>query len=105
MLQWDDDFYSDETGPQGTPSGAQLDLDIYLADENGTILFGFNRDNNGDEVLEGGDPIEVLPFTVELPEGATGTIANLLIESADGPTNANFRYVVFRSPLNGFNQE
>ncbi|HET7118358.1 MAG TPA: hypothetical protein VFI29_17815, partial [Hanamia sp.] len=54
VLQWQDGIYSSGQ-PQG---GTQNDLDIYLVDNNGNVLFGFNRNNIG------GDPIEVLPFTV-----------------------------------------
>ena len=52
-LQWDDDFYSISGA-----GGAQNDLDIYLVDQFGNRLFGFNRNNLG------GDPFEILPFVV-----------------------------------------
>ncbi|MFT6127800.1 MAG: hypothetical protein ACJAVA_002295, partial [Flavobacteriaceae bacterium] len=52
-LQWDDDFYS-----LGSSTGAVNDMDIYLAGDNGTILYGFNRNNLG------ADPVEIMPFTV-----------------------------------------
>jgi hypothetical protein len=80
VLQWDDgsDFGSTTT-----------DLDIYLANTGGNTLFGFNRVNTG------GDPIEVLPFTV----GAGGAQANLVIMKAEGPENVRFKYIVFRGGL------
>ncbi|MBK9412202.1 MAG: hypothetical protein IPN61_02060 [Bacteroidetes bacterium] len=53
-LQWNDDFYS-----IGEIVGAQNDLDIFLVDQFGARLFGFNR-NNID-----GDPLEILPFCCE----------------------------------------
>ncbi|MEL6925058.1 MAG: hypothetical protein AAFO94_13495, partial [Bacteroidota bacterium] len=52
VLQWEDDIYSIEGNGTG---GAKIDLDVYLTNENGSTLFGFNRNNIG------GDPIEVLP--------------------------------------------
>ncbi len=49
VLQWDD----------GQPYGnAMADIDIYLARDDGSPLFGFNRDNTA------GRQLEVLPFTV-----------------------------------------
>ncbi|MCX6302523.1 MAG: hypothetical protein NTW82_10095, partial [Bacteroidia bacterium] len=47
VLQWIDDV------------NARNDFDIYLANTDGNILLGFNRNNNGTE------PIEILPFTVQ----------------------------------------
>ncbi len=77
VLQWDD----------GTDFGTtNTDLDIYLANDDGTTLFGFNRDNTG------GNPIEVLPFTV----GEGGDSTNILIVNASGPTTVALKYVVFR---------
>ena len=43
VLQWEDDFYSSDQAA----SGAISDLDWYLTYNNGTTLFGMNRDNNG----------------------------------------------------------
>ena len=76
VLQWDG----------GSP--AITDLDIFLSGEDGTSLVGFNRDNTG------GDPVEVLPFTITGTEINT----NILITGTPGNT-VNFKYVVFR----GFN--
>jgi Subtilase family/MBG domain (YGX type)/Secretion system C-terminal sorting domain len=84
VMQWQDSIYS--LGQ--TATGTSNDLDIYLTDNNGVTLFGFNRDNRG------ADPLEVLPFTV------TGnTTTNILIVRAHGTTNVNFKYVVFRGEL------
>lgn len=69
VLQWEDGFYSLDQG-----TGAQTDLDIFLTNNNGATLFGFNRNNIG------GDPVEVLPFTVTSP-----TTTNILITRANGP--------------------
>ena len=69
-------------------TGTLNDLDIYLTGVNGTTLFGFNRNNLG------GDPIEILPFTV-----TANTQANILIIRASGTTPVNFKYVVFRGDL------
>ncbi|MEO8762989.1 MAG: S8 family serine peptidase [Ginsengibacter sp.] len=83
VLQWDDNIYS----LGGSATGTQTDLDIYLTDNLGATLFGFNRNNIG------GDPIEVLPFTVTAP-----TTASIIIALAAGPPNVNvkFKYIVFR---------
>lgn len=92
VLQWVDDIYS--IGE--TATGTVNDLDIYLADDNGVPLFGFNRDNTG------GDPIEVLPFKV-----TANTVTNILVINASpNPSpNLRFKYVVFRGDLtiNEFN--
>jgi subtilisin family serine protease len=80
VLQWDDgsDFGSTAT-----------DLDIYLTNNSGNALFGFNRVNTG------GDPVEVLPFTV----GEGGAQANLVILKSEGADNVRFKYIVFRGQL------
>lgn len=88
VLQWVDDIYS-----LGGSAGTQHDFDIYLADDAGNILFGMNRNNLG------GDPIEVLPFTVT----ANTTTNILIVKSASSPgaptTNIRLKYVVFRGDL------
>lgn len=82
VLQWDDDFYSIDGG-----SGARNDLDFFLADEQGNPLYGFNRDNFG------GDPIEIMPFTVVNP-----TTTNLLIKRVQGSSNnMRIKYIVFKA--------
>ncbi len=85
VLQWDDHIYS--LGAPG--SGTTTDLDIFLVDEGGTTLFGFNRNNLG------GDPIEVLPFTVTQP-----TTGHLLIANANNAAGSvPFKYIVFRGAM------
>lgn len=84
VLQWDEDIYS----LGAASSGTQTDLDIYLVDNFGSTLFGFNRNNIGT------DPLEVLPFTVTFP-----TTARLLITKASGASNPHFKYIVFRGKL------
>ncbi len=82
VLQWDDSTYS--LNPAS--GGAKNDLDIYLTDNSGNILFGFNRNNLG------GDPVEVMPFTV-----ASSSQANIMIIKNAGPNqNVNFKYIIFR---------
>ena len=89
VLQWDDDVYS-----LGGNAGATKDLDIYLTEDNGNTLFGFNKSNIGR------DPVEVLAFTVTEDNALT----NIMIVSATGATNVRFKYVVFRGK-NGFSIE
>lgn len=84
VLQWEDAIYS----LGNSPAGAANDLDIYLTGPGGSTLFGFNRNNSG------GDPIEILPFTVTAP-----TQANIMIIRAAGSAAVNFKYVVFRGNL------
>ncbi len=88
VMQWEDEFYSIDQLPVGTSN----DLDIYLTYDNGITLFGFNRNNIG------GDPIEVLPFTV-----TQNTTTNVLItrETGNG-ANVHFKYIVFKVPAGGF---
>lgn len=81
VLHWNEPFYS--LNPAG--NGARNDLDIYLRDNSGNTLFGFNRNNLG------GDPLEVMPFTV-----TTTTQTNILIIRAAGSDNVDFKYVIFR---------
>ncbi|MEO6683549.1 MAG: MBG domain-containing protein, partial [Ginsengibacter sp.] len=84
VLQWVDDIYS------LSGEGTKNDLDIYLADENGNPILGFNRNN-----LDG-DPIEVLPFNV-----TNNTSTNILIinNSLNPSPNLRFKFVVFRGDL------
>ena len=90
VMQWQDSIYS-----QFETAGTQNDLDIFLTYDNGKTLFGFNRNNIG------GDPIEVLPFTV-----TSNAQANIMVVRAAGTQNVNFKYIVFRGNLtfNNFNQ-
>ena len=68
---------------------AKNDFDIYLANDNGTTLFGFNRVNTGAE------PIEILPFIVQ----GGGATTNILINRASGTENPLIKYVVFRGDM------
>ncbi|GAA4298649.1 S8 family peptidase [Aestuariibaculum suncheonense] len=81
VLQWKEDLASQEN-----QLGADNDLDIYIVDDAGRLLVGNNRENVN------GDPTEIIVFR------ATGTgDANILITSANGPTNVPFRYIAFRT--------
>lgn len=80
VLQWDD----------GTPGNTtNSDFDIYLTNENGITLFGFNRVNTD------GFPIEVLPFTV----AADSTQSNIMIIRTSGSGAAKLKYIVYRGDL------
>src|SRR5882762_3502976 len=83
VLQWNDFIYSN-----GQTTGAKNDLDIYLINDNGSVLLGTNRNNIG------GDPIEVLPFTV-----TSNTTTNIKVVRASGTDNMNFKYVLFRGDI------
>ena len=80
VLQWDD-------GTAGTTTSS--DLDIYLATNTGSTLFGFNRMNIG------GDPIEILPFTVT----ADSVQSNIMIVRAAGTASTQLKYVVYRGKV------
>ncbi len=80
VLQWDD-------GTGGTTTNS--DFDIYLAGTSGNLLFGFNRMNVG------GDPIEILPFTVT----ADSVLSNFMIVRETGSAPATLKYVVYRGLL------
>ncbi len=89
VLQWVDDIYSLGESTAGTLN----DLDIYLANEDGTSLFGVNRNNLGK------DPIEILPFTI-----TSNTVTNFLIVNSSATSltanpNLAIKYVVFRGEL------
>ncbi len=84
VLQWADSIYSLGQSQTGTKN----DLDIYLTNNNGTTLFGFNRNNIG------GDPLEVLSFNV-----TQNTSSNIMIIRAAGTDNVLLKYVVFRGEL------
>lgn len=80
VLQYDD----------GQPYGSAVaDIDIYLARDDGSPLFGFNRDNIG------GRQLEVLPFNV----GAGGATTNIIIVNASSTPGVTIQYVVFRGLL------
>ncbi len=80
VLQWDD-------GTPGTTTNS--DFDIYLTNENGITLFGFNRVNTD------GFPIEVLPFTV----AADSTQSNIMIIRNSGFGATKLKYIVYRGDL------
>ncbi len=83
VLQWEDSIYSLGQG------GALNDFDIYLANDDGSILFGMNRPNVG------ADPIEVLPFIVK-----ANTRTNIMIIRAAGNTpNVRIKFIVYRGNL------
>ncbi|HRH34623.1 MAG TPA: hypothetical protein PKY12_06165, partial [Catalimonadaceae bacterium] len=88
VLQWEDPIYS-----LGQSTGTQNDLDIYLTNDTGATLFGFNRNNLN------GDPIEVLPFTVNAL-----TSTNIMIVRAAGSDDVHFKYIVFRGDKLTFNE-
>jgi hypothetical protein len=81
VLQWDD-------GSDPTMNTTATDLDIFLSDDIGFSLLGFNRENAG------GFPIEVVPFSV-LGDDVN---ANIVVARASGPGDAtvNFKYILFR---------
>ena len=82
-LQWDDSIYS-----LGQLPGALNDLDIFLLDNAGQRLFGFNRVNTGE------DPVEILQFFV-----LGNVTANILITKRATDSNVRFKYIVFRGNL------
>ena len=80
VFQWDD----------GTPGNAtSSDFDIYLANDNGNTLFGFNRMNIG------GEAMEVLPFVV----AADSVQSNIVIVRESGSGAASLKYIVYRGFL------
>ena len=82
-MQWEDSIYSLGQG------GALNDFDIYLVNDDGSILFGMNRPNIG------ADPIEVLPFFVK-----ANTRTNIMIVRAAGNTpNVRVKFIVYRGNL------
>ncbi|NTS40640.1 S8 family serine peptidase [Flavisolibacter sp. BT320] len=84
VLQWKDAIYS-LAQTQGTIN----DLDIYLVDQGERI--GFNRNNLG------GDPFEVLSFSINLPDTSQVIETDLLITKADNSAdNPLLKYIIFR---------
>jgi hypothetical protein len=80
VLQWDDNSHPEM-------ATTTTDLDLYLSNDGGTALLGFNRENIG------GFPIEVIPFSVE---GDT-VLTNIVISKAAGPdVPVSFKYIMFR---------
>ena len=80
VLQWDD-------GSDITMNTTTTDLDLFLSDDAGFSLLGFNRENVG------GFPIEVVPFSVI----GDSVAANIVIARASGPdVPVTFKYILFR---------
>lgn len=80
VFQWDD----------GTPGNVtNSDFDIYLANEDGNTLFGFNRMNIG------GAPLEVLPFVVAIDS----VQSNIVIIRESGSGSAALKYIVYRGQV------
>ena len=85
VLQWVDDIFSN-----GQVQGTHYDLDMFwTSNTDGTALKGFNRDNTN------GDPLEILPFTIN-----TTTDANFLIvnNTTDG-NPARIKYIIYRGDV------
>ncbi len=80
VFQWDD-------GTPGTTTNS--DFDIYLTNNNGNTLFGFNRMNIG------GDAMEILPFVV----AADSVQSNIMIVRESGSGPAFLKYIVYRGLL------
>ncbi len=72
--------------------GSDIDLNWYLTDDDGNILYGFNTDKNFN-----GDPVEVMPFTVVSNVAYT----NIMIENVTNSEPVPFKYVVFRAGEKG----
>lgn len=79
VLQWDD-------GSDPSMSTTETDLDIFLSDDTGYSLLGFNRENIG------GFPIEVVPFSVQ----GESVPANVIVSRASGDRSVTFKYMLFR---------
>jgi hypothetical protein len=85
VLQWQDDIYS-----LAQTRGTVNDLDIYLIDQGGERI-GFNRNNFG------GDPFEILSFSIKHPDPTQYIEADLLITKANtNSSNPLIKYVIFR---------
>ncbi|NTV84350.1 MAG: hypothetical protein HGA23_08640, partial [Bacteroidales bacterium] len=80
VLQWDD-------GTAGNYTSS--DFDIYLSEDDGSTLFGFNRVNTGRT------PLEVLPFTV-VDDTAQ---SNFMIIRSAGSGTAVLKYIIFRGDI------
>lgn len=86
VLQWDD----------GTPGlTTQSDFDIYLANDENIALFGLNSANIG------GEPIEVLPFTVlaDSVESNFQIIRSATASGYDSSQPTLLKYIVYRGTL------
>ena len=80
VMQWDD-------GSDPDQATTLTDLDIFLSDDAGFALLGFNRENIG------GFPIEVVPFSVR----GDSVYSNIVVARAAGPdVPVIFKYMLFR---------
>jgi len=80
VMQWDD-------GSDPTMNTTATDLDVFLSDDVGFSLLGFNRENIGSF------PIEVVPFSVLLDS----VPINIVVSRAAGPdVPVTFKYMLFR---------
>ncbi len=79
VLQWDD-------GSDASMNTTKTDLDIFLSDDVGYSLLGFNRENVG------GFPIEVVPFSIQ----EESVEVNVVIARASGDRAVTFKYILFR---------
>lgn len=85
VLQWQDNIYS-LAQTQGTVN----DMDMYLIDQGGERI-GFNRNNYG------GDPFEILSFSIKHPDPTQYIEADLLITKANiNSSNPLIKYIIFR---------
>ena len=79
-LQWDDLFYSQDELP-----GTAYDMDIWVVDGFGNLLYSGNRFNTGE------DPIEITAFRI-----TEQTIVNIMITGEAIPADLDFQYVIFK---------
>ncbi|MGK7390505.1 MAG: S8 family serine peptidase [Candidatus Cyclobacteriaceae bacterium M2_1C_046] len=79
-LQWDDLFYSQNEFP-----GTSYDLDVWIVDGLGNLLYSGNRHNTGE------DPIEITAFRI-----TESTIVNVMITGSGIPAGLDFQYIIFR---------
>lgn len=87
-LQWEDNFYSQNEFP-----GSVNDLDIWIVDGLGNLLYSGNRQNTGE------DPIEILAFKVTAP-----VVVNIMITGSSVPAGLNYQYIIFRGDKWTFNE-
>ncbi|MCK5103205.1 MAG: S8 family serine peptidase, partial [Cyclobacteriaceae bacterium] len=81
-FEWDEPFY---TLRQLT--GALTNYDVWIVDDDQTLLYSGNRDNVGE------DPQEYQAFTVP---GNQSFPINILITASNMPTNQNLKYTIFK---------
>lgn len=83
-LQWDSPFGSLHQG-----DGSSNDVDIYLADAGGTLIFAQSISDN----IASGEPVETLQFV----NYGFGTEFNIAITHYDGPQAGLMKYVILGS--------